>query len=148
MFHAISVNFKTMAEVEDSLLKFAVIVCRYRGQWIFCRHRERSTWEVPGGHREAGETILKTAGRELYEETGALDFDLQPVCVYCVVRDPANDGEGSHGLLCYADVKTLGELPASEMEEVLLADDLPESMTYPLIQPHLHAAVKSWLGES
>ncbi|MFR7445451.1 MAG: NUDIX domain-containing protein [Sellimonas intestinalis] len=42
------------------------------------------TYEVPGGHREAGETIDETARRELYEETGATDFDLFPVCVYSV----------------------------------------------------------------
>ena len=43
--------------VDDSLLKFAVILAKKDGQWIFCKHRDRDTFEVPGGHREPGEDI-------------------------------------------------------------------------------------------
>ena len=57
--------------VDDSLLKFAVIVSQSNGKWVFCKHKERDAYEVPGGHREAGESILETAKRELQEETGA-----------------------------------------------------------------------------
>ena len=39
-------------EVEDSLLKFAVMIARHDGKWVFCKHRKRETYEVPGGHRE------------------------------------------------------------------------------------------------
>ena len=60
-------------ETEDSLLKFAVIVARTEGKYVFCKHKSRDTLEVPGGHREPGEMILETAKRELYEETGAID---------------------------------------------------------------------------
>ena len=42
---------KFYKSVEDSLLKFAVIVAKHNGKWIFCKHKERSTYEVPGGHR-------------------------------------------------------------------------------------------------
>lgn len=45
--------------IDDSMLKFAVIIAKHNGKWVFCKHRERSTWEVPGGHREQGEDILK-----------------------------------------------------------------------------------------
>lgn len=61
--------------VEDALLKFAVIIARMNGKWVFCKHKERNTYEVPGGHREPGENIFDTAKRELYEETGALDYE-------------------------------------------------------------------------
>ncbi len=69
----IEVNFPN--NIADELLKFAVIIAKTEGKWVFCRHRERDTYEVPGGHREPGETILETAKRELMEETGAVDFD-------------------------------------------------------------------------
>lgn len=39
--------------VDDSLLKFAVVVAKSNGKWVFCKHKERDTYECPGGHREA-----------------------------------------------------------------------------------------------
>ena len=90
--------------VDDSLLMFAVIISRSNGKWVICKHRERDTYEVPGGHREDGESILETAKRELQEETGAISFDIKPVCVYSVTGKTAlnETGEESFGLLCYA----------------------------------------------
>lgn len=86
-------------QVEDEKLKFAVIAARAEGKWVFCKHKARTTLEMPGGHREPGEPILDTARRELQEETGATAFDLQPVCVYSVT-DPDNfDGAETYGLL-------------------------------------------------
>mgnify|MGYP002626281511 FL=1 len=66
--------------VDDALLKFAVIISKSDDKWVFCKHKERNTFEVPGGHREHGEAILDTAKRELYEETGALVYTIEPVC--------------------------------------------------------------------
>lgn len=71
-------------KVDDDLLKFAVIISISNGKWVFCKHIERDTYEIPGGHREANETILETAKRELQEETGAVDFKIMPICVYSV----------------------------------------------------------------
>ena len=70
--------------VEDALLRFAVIISKADAKWVFCKHKERDTYEVPGGHRENGESILETAERELHEETGAVDFTIKPVCAYSV----------------------------------------------------------------
>ena len=74
---------------DDSLLRFAVICARYQNQWLLVRHRERRTWECPGGHREPGEAIDDTARRELWEETGVLHFRLHPVCAYSVATPDA-----------------------------------------------------------
>lgn len=54
-------KIKFYDEVDDTLLRFAVIIARTNGKWVFCKHKERDTYEVPGGHREAGETILETS---------------------------------------------------------------------------------------
>ncbi|MGN0204089.1 MAG: hypothetical protein ACI4BB_06080 [Coprococcus sp.] len=47
-------------------MKFAVIISQSNGKWVFCKHKERDTYEVQGGHREAGENILETAKKELH----------------------------------------------------------------------------------
>lgn len=57
------VEVKFYETVDDSLLKFAVIIAKTNGKWVFCKHRERNTFEVPGGHREDDEVILETAKR-------------------------------------------------------------------------------------
>ena len=125
--------------VDDSLLKFAVIISQSNGKWVICKHKERDTYEAPGGHREAGEDILETAKRELQEETGAIQFDIKPICVYSVTgKNSVNEtGEETFGLLCFAEIREfLGQLD-SEMEKVVLMDELPQNWTYPLIQPKL-----------
>ena len=125
--------------VEDTLLKFAVIISKSNGKWVFCKHKERDTFEVPGGHRESGEEIIETAKRELQEETGAVRFDIKPICVYSVTgKNRVNEsGEETFGLLCYADVIEFSDQLNSEMEKVVLMEQLPENWTYPFIQPRL-----------
>ena len=125
--------------VDDSLLKFAVIISKADGKWVFCKHKERDTYEVPGGHREPGESIMETAARELWEETGAADFTIEPVCVYSVTgKNRVNDtGEETYGMLCFAQITRFEKELHSEMEKVIVSDELPGAWTYPLIQPKL-----------
>lgn len=95
-------------KVEDSLLKFAVIISKTEGKWVLCKHKDRDTYEVPGGHREEDEDILFTAKRELYEETGAIDYDIFPICVYSVKGSTRNGevlNEESFGMLYYANIR-------------------------------------------
>jgi 8-oxo-dGTP diphosphatase len=123
--------------VNDSLLKFAVIIAKKDGQWVLCKHKERDTFEVPGGHREPAEKIGDTAKRELYEETGATKYSINPICVYSVTAPDNFDGEETFGGLYYADIEELETELHSEIEKVYLLDELPEKWTYPLIQPRL-----------
>lgn len=125
--------------VEEQVLKFAVIISRADGKWVFCKHKDRNTYEVPGGHREENESILETAKRELYEETGAVEYDLRPVCVYSVIgRTRVNQtGEETFGMLYYAEIRKFEQELHSEIEKVEFFEELPEAWTYPDIQPLL-----------
>ena len=126
-------------DINDELLKFAVIIAKSNGKWVFCKHKERSTFELPGGHREQGESVLDAAKRELREETGALCFGISPVTVYSVTgKNRVNQtGEETFGMLFYAEISTFEDSLHSEMESISLFDELPTEWTYPLIQPKL-----------
>lgn len=137
------VNFHTIEEIEDEKIRFVVTAARYQDKWLFCRHKQRTTWDMPGGRREPGETALEGTNRELWEETGAAKSETTPVCIYSVTKENVT----TYGLLCYSNVESLGPLPAEfEMEEILLTDRLPENLTYPDIQPELFSLIQGWLN--
>ena len=110
--------------------RYSTIFARHWDRWLLCRHRERDTYETAGGHIEPGETPLQAARRELFEETGALEYDITPLFDYAV----HTAGELSCGQVFFARVLELGELPeGSEMREVRLFEALPPNVTYPAI---------------
>lgn len=116
--------------VPDPELSYVIIGARYRDQWIFVRHRDRKTWELPAGHIEAGEEPDRAAERELIEETGAIRSDLRMISDYQVT-----DGDRkAYGRLYYAEVKELGSLLAYEIAEIKLSGQLPGTLTYPQVQ--------------
>ena len=60
--------------------KYVVVLSEYEGNILLSRHKTWTKWETPGGHIEFGEEPLEAAKRELYEESGAIDFEIEPVC--------------------------------------------------------------------
>lgn len=113
--------------------KFVVILSRYAGQILLSKHRLRSTWESQGGHIEPGETPLDAARRELYEESGALEYRITPAFDYRAW----DEASAANGMVFLAEIEALGPLPQSEMERTALFDALPPNLTYPGIAPVL-----------
>ena len=136
------ITYHYLDEFPESAMKYGVRVSRYEGKWVFCRHKKRNTWEIPGGYIEKGESALDAAKRELFEETGAVNFSLTPVNIYAV----RSGEEKTLGMLYFAEIHNLERIPEEmEIAEVSFLSDLPEALTYPLIQPYLFAYVKAFL---
>lgn len=134
-----NIGFQDIGTVDESKLKFVVMGARYRDKWVFVKHKERETFEFPGGHIEKGEEVLEAAKRELKEESGAETFSIEPTCEYYVERD----GERSYGRIHMAYIDVLGELPNMEIESVHMFEQLPEKLTYPDIVPTLFKKMES-----
>ena len=117
--------------------KYVVILSTRCGKIMLSRHKQRTTWETQGGHVEPGETPMQAAERELYEESGALRYDIRALCDYWAGDEIT--GEGATGMVFHAEIHELGPMPDSEMAEVRLFDGLPENLTYPGITPELYA---------
>lgn len=113
--------------------KYVVILSEYQGKILLSRHKMRTTWETQGGHIEPGETPMEAARRELYEESGALKFEISPLCDYWA----GTPGDSANGMVFRAKINELGPLPDSEMAQVQTFDCLPPNVTYPAITPVL-----------
>jgi len=127
-------------KVEDRYRKYAVIIAYEDGEYLLVKHSDRNTWEVPGGHHEVGESIIDTAKRELFEETGALEYDITHIFDYSVESDKGIN----YGGLFEAHIIRRGSLPDFEIAQVKRFKPLPSKsdMTYGEIQHRLIALIK------
>jgi 8-oxo-dGTP diphosphatase len=141
----VKVSFYRNDFLPDDRLTYSVIAARFRRKWLLVRHHLRKTYEIPGGHIEKGESADDAATRELREETGATEFAIECVAVYSVEKD----GQTGYGKLYFAEVSEFGPLiDTSEIEEVIVAEGLPENLTYPDIQPILFERVIRYIQGS
>ncbi len=130
-----------LAAGNDALQKltYVVIAARYNGGWLFVKHRKRGGWEMAAGHTEPGEGSIEAAVRELTEETGALDFIIEPVTYYSV-----DTGQGKqYGRLFLAEVDTVGEFTdKAEIEKVKVFSRQPRNISLPEVMSFLYGAAK------
>lgn len=82
---------------------------------------------------------MEAARRELFEESGALEFDIEALCDYWAGNPKTESGD--YGMAFVAKIQKLGNLPESEMAEVKTFDILPENLTYEAITPVLFAKI-------
>lgn len=113
-------------KVCNTLIEYVVVFASYKDEYILVRHKNRKTWEFPGGKVEKGESIRCAAKRELFEETGAIDFNLKESVYYNVIVN----GRNSYGKVYKSEIKTLGKLPKSEIAEIKLTTSLNYNFTH------------------
>lgn len=131
---------KTFNIGELNNYKYVVVLSKYNGKILLSRHKERTTWETQGGHIESNETPLEAAKRELYEESGVVQFEITPFCDYWAGDVDMVHGAG--GMVFLANITVLSSMPESEMEEVKTFEELPDNLTYPAIATVLFEELK------
>jgi len=130
--------------IDNSKLIFVDIVAKYRGQWVLCKEKSRDTWECPGGHIDKGETPEQAAKRELWEETGATEFNIKSIGYY--------GAKGSDRVMesvkkVFVHIMVIGKLSNLEMEKIQFFKELPNNWTYPYAHPmFIGLAEKSMLN--
>ncbi|MGF9697987.1 NUDIX domain-containing protein [Paenibacillus sp. MABNR03] len=119
----LSLNEVVQSERE---IAFVIMIAQFQEKYVIVYNNKRNGWEFPGGTCEPGETPLEAAGRELYEETGAVRFMLEPFGIY--------EMNGNLGKVYYAAVDQFDsmslELPNQEIGELKLVDTLPAGMSF------------------
>lgn len=121
-----------LGTVPEEQLRDVVIAARYQEHWVFCRRRNRDTWELPGGILAPGETPCQGAERVLREEIGAGEFTLTPIC--CCQHT-------QYGIVWLAEIQTLDALPEGGGAELCLVDTPPHALT----DPAFHITVYDWV---
>jgi len=90
-------------------------------RFVMVRHRDRA-WEMPGGHLREGEDFEKAAVREFAEETGM------------VLRVVANRRIGDGMVFAGTAEGRLGRAPSEEIVDARLFSELPEDLSFPLVE--------------
>lgn len=115
-----------------------VIYAKYNDKIVMCKHEKRETWEIPGGHIEKGEIPETAAKRELYEETGAIEFNLMPVCKYSFEIN----GKKIFSIMYKAEITKMENLPNFEIKQVDFFEKIPTNVTYPEIYEEIFKKVR------
>lgn len=119
--------------------KYVVVIAFVGDRIVLCRHRDRLTWETPGGHIERGEAPREAAVRELYEEAGITARTLSDLGDYRV-------GDVT-GRVFVAEVGARHPLPHFEMAETRDVEELPTDLTYPEIANMLVQHARAWRSQ-
>jgi 8-oxo-dGTP diphosphatase len=109
-------------------IKYVWMITKHNGKFVLSFHRKSQKWDHVGGHVEKDETPLAAAKRELFEETGAIDFDIYPVFDHKAFRE---DGSFNNGRTYFVNVREFSDLPdGSEMDKIGIFDEIPENFRY------------------
>jgi 8-oxo-dGTP diphosphatase len=137
------IRFFIPGDEETNLFDYAIIAAHYQESWIWVRHRDRDTWELPAGHIETGESPIEAAHRELFEETGAIEYKLKQIVAY----EGFFKDKPVKGMLFLAEIVNLGPLPDFEIREISFHETIPERLTYPGIQPQFMAYIERMVSD-
>lgn len=138
---------ESLIEEPNCVLVFAF----YRGKLLLTRHNCRG-WELPGGKREKGESILQTVHREMREETGGELDAIEKVGQYLIFE---NDNLVFVKNIYISTVSVLRALPSGfETNGVMLVDAIPNQVAImndntfsPYMKDNVYKIASEWIQE-
>ena len=106
--------------------KYVVVLSRYQGK-ISSQPPQKAHYLGNTGrpHRAPGKRLYRQQNGELFEESGALRYQIEPL-FDCRAEDAHGE---ANGVVFLAEIEELGPLPESEMAEVKPWKQLPENLT-------------------
>ena len=110
-------------------ITYVRMVVKYNEKFVLCYHRNSKKWDCVGGRVEKCESPLAAAKRELFEETGAVDFDIVPVRDYERFLEDGTFYNNNREY--FVNVLKFSDLPdGSEMEKIGFFDKIPDDFRY------------------
>jgi 8-oxo-dGTP diphosphatase len=122
----------------------AFTITRRGREWLMIRHERLglTSWEVPGGHVDPGETMEQAAARESFEETG-VSVDVGGLLAVCVHEW---DERRARKLICFFDATTANSATPRlspgepDIHEVAWLD--PSALSPEDVSPFLHPLIQ------
>ena len=110
-------------------INYVRVVMKHNGKFVLPFHRQSQKWDWVGGGVKKDETALEAMKRELFEETGAVDYDIFPIFDHESFNE--NGTHFNNARTYYAIVREFANLPdESEMDKIGFFDKIPVDFRY------------------
>ena len=120
-----------LTHFNEEEINMVIIIAVHKGKYVFSYNKKWQGWDIPGGAREVGETVLESAKRELWEETGAVKFDIIAV-TDCVTKSTLPiPNRNRPGRLYLAEIHEFENInDQSEITEIGFFNSAPDNLSW------------------
>lgn len=124
-------------QIDDCHIESIVVMTAYKKDWVFIRRELSRAWEIPSVKCRSDFSDEENVEMMLRREVGAKAFELKTICIFDLVEDDKH----TYGKLMYANVTQFSGLISPNISMRVLAEKLPDELTYPELHSVLFGAV-------